>query len=266
MAKRVGIVPHLFAQPLFDGLRQHNSASSQFELSEDSFVQLAIKLRQHHLDGAFLSPIDYAKEYLFYRIVPNVCAVSEGVSETVLLVFHENIRRIKTIAIDPRFSSEIVLTRLILAEKYDTIPQFILSSGTIEQALTQPDAVLVVGDAALAVKDTKNKLDLIDEWTDIIGLPFIHGFWVSREDGLTTSEMTTLIEGAHRGVQNLRRFGDDFNHQCLERFQYDFNERAISGLNEFFRMAYYHGILKDIPDVKFHTLERKFDVSLMNKN
>ncbi|MBI4810146.1 MAG: hypothetical protein HY800_01625, partial [Ignavibacteriales bacterium] len=123
MAKRLGIISHSYAQPLFKGLKQRDD--KLFDLIEDSPTQLAIKLREKKLDGAFLSPIDYAKDYAMYRIVPEVGAVSEGETNNVLPFFKENIKKLETLAIDPRFSSEIVLANIILAEKYDTKPKLI---------------------------------------------------------------------------------------------------------------------------------------------
>ncbi|MBI4547029.1 MAG: hypothetical protein HY707_03555 [Ignavibacteriae bacterium] len=266
MPKCIGIVPHLFAKPLFDGLRYSNLSSIKFELIEDSFVQLSIKLRQQDIDGVFLSPIDYAKEHSLYRILPQVCAASRGESETVLLVFRENLRRIKTVVIDPRFSSEIVLTRIILAEKYDTIPQFVASMVSLDQALTQADAVLVVGDSAFVAKEMTNKLDLVVEWTDLTEMLFIHGFWVSREDALTRSEMNTLIESAQQGMQNVHNIQNDLHRQYLKHFRYELDEQALTALGEYFRMAYYHGILKDIPDVKLHPIENTQSLTPLSLN
>lgn len=50
MAKRLGIVPHLYASPLFTALKQQwNAAAHLFEIVEVSTPQLAIKLREGHL-------------------------------------------------------------------------------------------------------------------------------------------------------------------------------------------------------------------------
>lgn len=118
MVKRLGIIPYLFAQPLFYGLKK--LGESPFDIVEESAEQLAIKLRLNELDGAFLSPIDYARDYSMYGIVPDVAATSTGESNSVLLFFKENTRQIKTLAFGPSSSSEIILASIILAEKYNT--------------------------------------------------------------------------------------------------------------------------------------------------
>ena len=66
MRKRIGIVTHRYAQPLFYALKK--LPEKEFSLIEDIPARLAILLRQNNLDGAFLSPFDYAKDYQTYRI------------------------------------------------------------------------------------------------------------------------------------------------------------------------------------------------------
>ena len=246
MVKRFGIISHRFAQPLFNGLRTGDKPL--FELIEDSEAQLAIKLRGQQLDGAFLSPIDYAKDYSMYRIVPGIGAISERESGLVLLIFKENIREIKTVAIDPNFTSEIVLASLILSEKFDAKPKLIPLVGEPGAALLKAEAVLVVGDAAEQLKTTKNKLDLVDEWFDITELPFVHGMWVSREDRFTKKEIESLTACCKQGTAIPPV---DIEENSRSRIRFDLDETAVTAMNEFFRMAYYHGILQDIPDIKF---------------
>jgi predicted solute-binding protein len=251
MAKRVGIIPSAFAQPLFTGLRQHGD-STVFDIVEDVPAQLALKLRQGHLHGAFLSPIDYAKDYSLYDILPSVGVVSKGESRSVLLVFKEQLRHLETIAIDPRSSSEIVLAHVVLAEKYATVPSFVPLAGSLEDAFASADAVLCTGDTARQAETEQHTLDLVDEWNDISDLPFVHGIWAARRNALSRAEAQSIIES--------RRQRPEFSPEDVEylkRFQYDIDEEASMGLAEFFRMAYYHGILQDIPDMTFHPLQEK---------
>lgn len=249
MPKRLGIIPHLYAQPLFEGLRGAvNAKEIDVELVEDVPARLAIQLREEKLHGAFLSPIDYAKENTNYKILPNLGVSSEGESGTAYLIFKEHLNRIRSVAVDPGYSSEIVLAHIILAEKYDTPPQFVPMKSTVEESLSKADALLVVSTSSQSQYAASSKLDLVDEWMDLTGLPYVHGFWVSREGALSPHE-TQVIARQSASASTLE--GELLSHASyLLNFQYDLNENALAGLAEFFRMAYYYGILKDIPDVK----------------
>ncbi len=241
MPKNLGIISQSYAQPLFNGLRQRDDL---FHLIEDLPTQLAIKLREKKLDGAFLSPIDYAKDYSMYRIIPEVGVVSQCESNTIYLFFRENIRKLETLAVDPNFSSEIVLASIVLSEKFGIKPKLIPFIKNITDALQKVDALLVVGDEAIKLKENKNKIDLVDEWDDITELPFVHGIWVSRENTLNEEEKKILISaGSEIVIKN--------TPAVYKNVSYQLDDFAIEALTEFFRMAYYHGILKDIPDVKF---------------
>ncbi|MBI1806891.1 MAG: hypothetical protein HYR76_07565 [Ignavibacteria bacterium] len=250
MPARLGIIPDRYARPLFSGLLELRD--TVIELVQDTPTRLAIQLRQAQLDGAFLSPIDYAKNYSHYHIVPDIGAVSEGESGAALLLFRENMQTMKTLAVDPNSSSEIVLAHLILAEKYDIMPTLVPFEGSSEEGLKRADAVVAVGDTALRLKTHTNKLDLVDEWKDISDMPFVHGIWVVRNDSLSDSVVAKIAESRDKGPNSMGEASPGYDDLSISQFRYDLDEEAVDAMNEFFRMAYYHGILKDIPEVKFY--------------
>jgi len=249
--KRLGIIRHQYAQPLFHCVKAHTA--HPFDFREDVAAKLAYELRQQHLDGAYLSPIDYAKDYTLYRLVPHVCAASYSKSKTIVLLFHQNLREIKSIAVDATSSSEVVLAKLILQEKYDCAVQIIPFSGPADEALKTSDAVLLIGDAAATLKN-ENVLDLVEEWSDLTELPFIHGLWVARQGALSNEEINMLITAGKDGISHLEPTMEEDVREYLLNFKYELDDEGIAALTEFFRMAYYHGILHDIPDVRFHPL------------
>jgi predicted solute-binding protein len=136
------------------------------------------------------------------------------------------------------------LTSIVLSEKFSIKPKLIPFIGDITNAFQKVDALLVVGDETIKLKENKNKIDLVDEWNDITELPFVHGIWVARENNLNEEERETLISAGNDIV--MKNVPDNYKN-----VSYQLDEFAVEALTEFFRMAYYHGILKDIPDVKF---------------
>jgi predicted solute-binding protein len=258
MPKRLGVLPHSFARPLYHGLRKQQTPSPvSFELVEDQSTQLAIQLRQGNLDGAFLSPIEYAKEYAHYSLVPDAGVVAEGESGIALLLFRENLSRIKTISVHAGSSSEIVLAHLVMAEKYDTVPQFVPMTASPDIALKSSDAVLLVGDAAVGLDVQKQKIDLVDEWTDITGLPFVHGVWAFHPESLSNNEVQALIESGKAADA----YGPPSEYLNLH---FQLSPHDIEALSEFFRMSYYHGIINDIPDLRFFSTESKVSFGTNN--
>jgi chorismate dehydratase len=246
MPRRLGIIPHAFAQPLFAGLRgPEGPAAPAFELVTESSAQLALELRQGNLDGAFLSPIDYARDASRYQIVPESGAVSEGESATVLLLFAENRGAgFERIAVDPANASEIVLLHLVMAEKYDLTPTFVPVKSSPESALEEADAVLVAGNAAAAMRSWERRLDVVDEWGDATGLPYVHGMWAVRPGALPPDGLSLLRSSGPSADARRSAGGED------DAFRYGLTPDDLAAFHEFIRIAYYHGVLKDIPDVR----------------
>lgn len=249
MLKRLGIIPHRYAQPLFQGFHGEKSSDGlQFELIENNPAQIALKLREHELHGAFLSPIEYAKNYSQYNIISGIAVVSAGETRTIVLEFNKNVQTFSSIAVDPTCASEIVLARLVLGEKYESSPQFIPASESIERPLVKTDGVLIVEKNERSGVQPDGILDLTDEWVDITELPYVHGFWAIHADEFTPDEIKQLRKQTLYGSKSLDQFPGQ--RPYLEQFQYTLDDAAIEGINEFYRMAYYYGILKDIPELK----------------
>jgi chorismate dehydratase len=140
----------------------------------------------------------------------------------------------------------------VLKEKYDIAPQLVPVNASLEIALGKADAALLVGDASVAWQGRINKIDLVDEWMDLTGLPFVHGIWAAREDALSAGEIDMIVESGRKGSSSIGREYDGDRQLYLQDFRYELDDEIIQGLTEFFRMAYYHGILKDIPEIRFH--------------
>jgi predicted solute-binding protein len=239
MAKRLGVVPYRYAAPLFGRLRRE--AGTLVELAEDVPAHLAVRLRERSLDAAFLSPIDYARDYAMYSILPDLCAASTAQAANALLVFREGLRTISTIAVYPASSSEIVLATIILKEQFDLAPKIVPFVGPTAAGLTKADAVLCGGDDAEELATTGRTLNLIEEWYELTGLPFVHGVWVTRPNGLEADERSAIL-----------RSGMDALTGGSPGYRYTLDDETREAMTEFFRMSYYQGVLADIPDLHLY--------------
>jgi len=168
--------------------------------------------------------------------------------------------------VDPSSSSEIVLTKIILAECFDISPKIVPFSGSLEEALAKADAALLVGDPSLrAQADHESALDLVEEWNEMTGLPYVHGFWCGREHALTMEEMRLLQEACTEGLgdldgissraplaHTLNGYSAAAIRDYLDGLTFAFTEEEEEGLREFSRYAFYHAVLPDIPELQFY--------------
>lgn len=259
----IGVPVDFYTAPLVVPL----ASSDAFVRHADSPVRLALALREKKLDAAFLSPLEYARESSLYEIIPGAGASSSVSTGTVSLIFREeHLHSISTIAIDPAFSSEIVLARIVLAEEFELTPKFVPATGSVEDMLARADAVLLAGDASLRAVDVHpNRIDLVEAWTEMTDLPYCHGVWVVPSGG-GTPELAELLEGAARKAletvdtitgsapaslfpaQNPASLAD-----YLNAFSYELTGEDLDGFQEYLRFAYYHGVLPDVGDINMYS-------------
>ena len=270
MKSRLAASNALYLKPLLFGL---DRVDSPFELVVDIPANNSIKLskRSEGIRNAFLSPIDYARHGGEYRIVPNICVASSRPSNTIQLVLKSNLHNIERIAIDVRFTSEIILANIILLEKYRSQSthsklQFIPMMPDIDAMLAKADAALIVQDIPHVIDRAETfTLDLVEEWNDLTGLPYVHGFWVGREQELSNTEVQALFAAKKNGVLLKSQIAQSVAQQknlsisditeYISTFSYDFSEQEEASVAEFIHYAYFHGIIGDVPEIQFFDVE-----------
>ena len=256
---RIGAWNSFSLLPLLEGLANELGVA----LDTSAPAHVAFHLRDRLTKVGFLSPIDFAKDSSSLLIVPDLGLWSNGGSNAVTVHFRTGIQDIETLALDPAYATEAILAKIIFSEEFNANPQIVPVAGGIEQMLAHADAALMVGDAALReAAYHPNALDLTESWVQMTELPFLHGFWCAREEDLT-QELVDLLQTGRRSdadtltgiaarVAREKRFpglSGDILREHLEGFSYDLPDDAIDGMREFFRFAYYHGALPDIPEV-----------------
>jgi len=246
MQRRIGIIPDRCARPLFSRFRE-----PEFGIVSGTPGELSVKLRGRQLDGAFLSPVDAVRHPGTLRPAGSAALVSQSAAGTARLLFREGARTIESIAADPGRTSEIVLAHLVLVEKYGSVPRIIPRSTPIGDLPDSLDALLLTGDEAGRLGPSDPWIDLVDDWLDITGLPFVHGLWYTTGDALAGREEELFGPPDAAAVETGAREGDEpggGEARPSGSITYELGENERSGLIEFVRMAYYHGILKDIPE------------------
>jgi predicted solute-binding protein len=270
MKSRLAASDALYVKPLLFGL---DRPESPFDLVTDFPAVNSLKLseRSDGIRNAILSPIDYARHGGEYRIVPDICVASSGNTNTIQLVLKSDLRNIDRIAIDVRFTSEIILANIILLEKYRNEPthaklQFIPMMPDVDAMLKNADAALIVQDHPQRIGRAGTfTLDLVEEWNDLTGLPYVHGFWVGREEELSKTEAQTLLTAKTNGMLLKSQIAQSTAQQrnlslhdltgYISSFLYDFGEREEESLKEFIHYAYFHGVIGDVPDINFFDIE-----------
>jgi predicted solute-binding protein len=270
----------LYLQPLLEGLKGSDPpfrhlvgipATIALHMSRSAGRQSDTRIQLEGHGCAFLSPIDYARYGAEYCIVPGIAVSSSQPTGTVELYVKSDIRNIATLAVDVRVTSEIILAKIILTEKYPNIDKH--ASFQIVPMMPDLDAMLAKADAALVVNWSPQKqqrvdvfhLDLVEEWNDLTELPYVHGFWVGRQNEMYVDDLQRMLHAHAAGTANLRTVAErharefqlsvDEAEHYLSRFSYQLGQEQIDSLQEFMSYAFYYGVLPDIPEINFFDVE-----------
>ncbi len=270
---KVGVPDALYVKPFLYGLQ---SSESPFLLHQDIPGNLALLQSEDSpllkAGCAFLSPIDYARHGGEYRIVPDLCVSSLGKNNTIQLYVNSDLINIRTMAVDIRVTSEIVLGKILLAEKFSNLSgkgdplQLIPMMPNPKEMLSKADAALLVNFYPHQFElPNAFSLDLAEEWEDLTDLPYVHGIWVGREDDLPIEHVNAIRSIHMKSSENIgisssqeavKRNGSEKEYaEYLSSFSFAMSQKEEESLVEFFRICYYHGILKDVPELKYFEIE-----------
>ncbi len=220
----------------------------------------------HLLEGgvtaAFIASLDYARNASGLLLSPALSVASAGPTGVLRICLRTSSRSIKTLAVGAASASDVVLARIVLSEQFDQEITIVPRSGNIEESLARADAVLVSGDESLRLDWKGPLLDLADEWYDMTELPFLHTACAAKESafdgaldsaleamaGRSDDEQIAALDGAllRLGIQR-GALGEEFSHLV-----YGMTDEVREGMGEFFRYAFYLGILPDIPDINLY--------------
>jgi len=265
MKSRIAVHDLCYLQPLLYGLEK---AQSNFELVYDIPARNSVLFseRSNNFRSAFLSPIDYARHGGDYCIVPDISVSSKQPSQTILLLINHDVSDISRIAVDIRSTSEIILAKIILEEKYRNLSsatvQYLPMMPNVDEMLAKADAAVVVqSPPTLVIPENVFALDLVEEWLGLTDLPYVHGFWVGREEELTEDEAKDLLRAKEEGVMLLPQIAEALAlryrlpvnslKSYFSAFSYDFGEEQVQSVEEFFHYAFFHGALQDVPELRF---------------
>ena len=259
----IGLTDSLVYLPLIYGIN-HNLVRHDFGVSFGSIIENAIKLREGEIELGIISSLDYALKKETWHIVPNLCISSIQRIKHVQLFFKKGLKDIRKVAVDKNATSEAILLKILMREKFLMSPDYIEMEPDLEKMLLDTEAALIVGENSLNYYRThRNRLDLNEEWLDMTGLPFVYAFWAGREFTITSNDLNVIQSSFDLGIKNLEKISKNYakKHQeswafyhdfFTQNLSYSFSDQEKDGLNEFYTYAFFYGFTEFIPDLHFY--------------
>jgi chorismate dehydratase len=183
---RVCAVSYLNTVPLVWGML-HGSGlddgNGVFDLRFALPSECADQTASGDADIGIVPVIEMARQKLEY--FPGTGIACHGDVRSILLVSKVPFREIRTLATDSGSRTSVMLSRIVLAERFGCTPKLISRRADLATMLGEADAALLIGDPALRVDPAKlpfETLDLGGEWVSMTGLPMVFAVWAGRKE------------------------------------------------------------------------------------
>lgn len=260
---RFGCHSFLNAKPVINYLSVNKDCRESVEIVLGSPAEISEKLSSAEIDTGFIPSIEFLKNKDLF-LIPGFSISACGKVMSVLLESHKYIKDIKSVAVDSRSRTSIVLLKIILAKKYGISPVFL--SPDTQIGSYRADARLIIGDEALELTYGKktpfymNITDLSQEWYEMTGLPFVFAVIASRKKEAPSDFLNLLSLSRDEGIRNIQGIAQEECEKCRitteavvdylnNRISYSLSEKEMEGLKEFQKLASDAGLLDSKRDI-----------------
>ena len=152
-------------------------------------------------------------------------------------------------------SNEILLSKILFKEFYDIelTPSLVTDDSHLN------DNILIVGDENYSKEKFLNGLSFSEEIIELIDSPYVNFLIAS-----STEENIKQFNNLHRNdfldghkednselLKGFPNSSEEFININLQHVVFDFEEQDIEGIKSLLQLPYFHGIIKDMIDVKF---------------
>lgn len=235
-------------------------------------------LSQNRVDAALVPVISY--QFIEnVRLFPNVCVgAKEKVRSVCLVTKGEELRDVKSVALDVSSKTSSVLTKIIFREFLGFEPAWKDTEPDLEAMLSDSDCALLIGDPALSIPEcglrnadlsepeavatgfTLRKFDLAELWNKHTGFGFVFAMWMTlnkkfeidfaaaRDEGLAQMEQ---IVTNYESELTLSR--EDLKTYLSENISYSIDDSMQKGMELYFELASKNRLIETNKPLEFTT-------------
>ena len=233
-----------------------------FEIVLDTPARISEMLYKGKLDIAFIPSIDYLRNENL-SLVPNISISAYGEVKSVILLSKKEIGKIKTVAIDKKSKTSVVLLKILFKKFYKHSVKYLDDKMDNHK---KADAELMIGDEALsytypshsksAMKTRNfNVIDLGSEWKRFTKLPFVFAVVAARKEIDMDFVKENMLKAMHIGLRDIADIamkeaelaGLDFDccyNYLSKRIRYNLGKKELEGLSRFQDLAFEIGEVK----------------------
>lgn len=153
-------------------------------------------------------------------------------------------------------SNEIILSKILFSERFDSNIKLTLDTSEI---IDENKNYIIAGSDNFGSVDFNKGLSFSDQVAEMLDYPYVNYVWVSKnEEKLNEfnkffNDMDKNVEdkiGLILNTMNLRKEVSDFIESNLNTVYFEMTDNEIAGLHELIKLPFYHGILKEMFELK----------------
>ena len=272
---RLGYIEYLNCLPVYYGIEQ-GIIDLPVAVKKGPPAELNRLFVQGALDITPISSIEYGRHADSTVILPNLSISADGRVTSVLIFSKVPLEELngRPFALTNHSATSVVLTKIIMQERYGVQPNYYAAPPDPVQMLTEADACLIIGDNALLAAynaqlktlfPTLRILDLGEAFKELTGQIMVFALWVIRREFAETNpdgvklvaklfrasqdyameHMPELVDEALRR-RNLPRAAVEEHFQHI---RHHLTDRYKEGLRTYFRLAHKIGEIPTVPDL-----------------
>lgn len=239
---------YLNTVPLVSGMLD-GPQREEVELSFSLPSVCAEQLERGEIEVGLAPVAEIARQAL--DMVPGVGIACFGAVRSILLFSRVPWTRVRSFAADAGSRTSVELARLILRDRFGVEPEMTRAEPRLAEMLSQADAALVIGDAALRLNPDKLPFECLDlgaEWLALTGLPFVFAAWAGKP-GIPLDRISAVTRGSYKfGKTRLIEIaGQEYQKRGITRelaelylrrhIRFEIGAAEQEGLNAFLHLA-----------------------------
>jgi len=240
---KLGSVSFINAKPLTYAI-ENNLVDHEFDLIQTPPSELSRKLYNKEIDIGLI-PVAEVLKRKQYTIVPDISISSVGKVDSVIILAKQDIKEIKTIAVDRRSQSSTGLLRIVFEIFYGIQPTYVAKNIDKADMLDGVDGAMMIGDSGLrqcySNENSYKVYDLGEMWTDETGLPFVYAVFAVNQNVILGHNLDALIESKKYGLGIIdkiaeiesTKLGIDYEicfKYLTDRIKYGLGDEEIKGM------------------------------------
>jgi chorismate dehydratase len=212
-------------------------------------------LAQAQVEIALVPAIEYQR-IPGLKVVPQVCIASkEKVRSVVLATKVDELRNIRSVALDESSRTSAALVKIIFREFLGFEPEWTSAAPDLQQMLAKNDAALIIGDPGMTFpRQHLRVLDMAGLWRKHTGLGFVFALWMigpnagpesraidfvaARDEGLARAEE---IIDHYQPLLGLTR--DELKTYLHENISFSLDSELRAGLDLYYKLALKHKLI-----------------------